>query len=123
MKRPVSLEEFNSMTKQEQDSVIDELREELGGTKIDMSLWTREDVANWWKNKQDMDRAGAASIELLMSRFFLALLSCSTQCSSEDFMQKAIVALEILSGLARVRWVDDYLPQGEDDDGGKITLN
>lgn len=105
-KRP-TLEEFDSMTPEEQDKEIQKLKKMVGDSEVNLSLACPSEVAKWWTDKTEQDKGGSVAIELLMSQFFRALLLSAIKDGVEVMATKVGIALKLLNQPIRARVMED----------------
>jgi len=99
--------DFENLTEDEQEDIIKQLTQKLGGSELDLKLYCPKEVKEWWEGRaRDMVRGGVISVQLLMSHFFLAILKNSLSNSPSGFDEKVTVALAILRGDVELKYKD-----------------
>ena len=113
-KKTAIKEMMDNMTEKELSDIYETARKEMGGDMFPLDVFCPTSVAKWWRSATQKEKD---CLQLLFSRFCLALIGSAADTSAPDFNLRCMVALAILKGDITVsdRSSDDM---GFDPDGG-----
>jgi len=96
-KKVDNIDQFDALTKDEQNEILDELKERLGKNTIKLNMYVPDEVAKWWEEVKEKDKGGILAYEMLMSEFFILSMGVAINEGQRAFQTKTQVAQMVLT--------------------------
>lgn len=114
-KKIESIEEFDALSKDEQNEILDEIKNTLGDAVIPLKIYVPTEIKKWWDDLRTKDKGGLLSYEMLLSQYFIAMLNVAINEGQQAFQKKTSISLMVL--LKELRFDGNKVYMGDAVDG------
>lgn len=96
-KKKYNIDEFDALSQDEQNEILDEIKEKLGDAVVSMNMYVPSEMKEWWDKLCKKDGGGRLAYEMLLSNFFILSMAIAVNEGEQAFRDKTAIAQLVMT--------------------------